>query len=112
MHSSSSTTTSDSGTFGSGPCSASTHGPTTSMYYRVFLSPSWWCATSAAFFVDDRSGLGLAPAQHLLEALTGEPESLRGPGLRPALPQRVLDHPALERFDGVVERTQRGHGAR
>src|SRR5206468_8669965 len=47
--------------------------------------------------------------QHLLEALTGEPESFRGAGLRSAFPQRVLDHPALERLDGLVERTQRGY---
>src|ERR1700730_1254114 len=55
--------------------------------------------------------LGLAPAQHLLEALTSEPESLRGPGLRPALAQRVLDHPALERLDGLVAGTRRRNGA-
>jgi len=56
--------------------------------------------------------LGLAPAQHLLEALAGEPESLCGARLRSALTQGVLDHAALERLHGLVERAQRGRGAR
>jgi len=46
----------------------------------------------------------VAPAQHLLEALAGEPEPLRGAGLRPALPHRVLDHPALEAIGPYLDR--------
>jgi hypothetical protein len=45
----------------------------------------------------------LAATEHLLEVLSRQAEPLGGVRDRPALAERVLDHPSLELLDRLVE---------